>query len=360
MTTRADVTSYVAAVRAELADLEPDVIEELTGGLEADLTELAAESDTALADRVGAPDAYAAELRAAAGLESPHSRRSPLRAVPRRTGANLREAVESATRSLGSHRSWAQLREFLVVLIPAWWVLRAWVAYVLVERLFTGEPYGALPAGLEGWLVLVALVVLSVQLGRESDRSPRWLGRAVLVGNLAALVALPVAANELFDGVYTDFAYASEPTHPGLVLDGSPVTNIYAYGADGEPIYGVQLFTSDGVPLAIGEFDRFEHERRVERVLTPAVDSKGHQRWNVFPLGTARMAGGQPGTEPPDAAPRVPDWAESLRWFAQPREPLVLATTAPPETPAPPSGLPTTSAPALVPTPPPATTPPPG
>jgi hypothetical protein len=35
----------------------------------------------------------------------------------------------------------------------------------------------------------------------------------------------------------------------GTTLNGRPVTNIYAYGADGKPLTGVQLFDQDGAPL---------------------------------------------------------------------------------------------------------------
>lgn len=353
--TNADAAAYVGAVRAELADLEPDVLEELTGGLPADLAELAAESDTPLADRIGAPAAYAAELRAAAGLTAPRSRLGTMRAAPGRIGSQLRAEVEAATSSLEGRRAWAQLRDFLTVLVPAWWVLRAWVAYVLVDRLFTGEPYSAVPARLEGWLVLIALVVLSVQLGREPNR-PAWLGRAVLLGNVVALLALPVAASELGDGAYADFAYASEQSiQPGLALDGAPVSNIYAYDADGEPIYGVQLFTADGVPLAIGEHDRWRYDRRGEHPLAPAISADGQQHWNAYPLGIGTRRGAEPALGEA-AAPRIPDWAGSLQWFALPGDTDDTVSTPSPA-PAPTTEaapIPTTAPPAV-----PSLTPPP-
>ena len=60
-----EVAQFVAAVRAELADLDPEVVEELTGGLEADLTD---SLEAAPGNGFGDPAAYAAELRSAAGL----------------------------------------------------------------------------------------------------------------------------------------------------------------------------------------------------------------------------------------------------------------------------------------------------
>ena len=62
---RPDVAAFVAAVRARLADLTDEEREELLGGLEADLSERLTEGEADLGD----PAAYAAELRAAAGLE---------------------------------------------------------------------------------------------------------------------------------------------------------------------------------------------------------------------------------------------------------------------------------------------------
>ena len=62
------VAAYVSEVRAELADLPAEDVDDLTGGMEADLSELATESGGDLIGRLGTPGLYAAELRAAAGL----------------------------------------------------------------------------------------------------------------------------------------------------------------------------------------------------------------------------------------------------------------------------------------------------
>ncbi len=64
-----DVRASVWAVRAWLADLPADEVEDLTAGMEADLAERAAESGGGtLGALLGEPEAYAAELRSAAGL----------------------------------------------------------------------------------------------------------------------------------------------------------------------------------------------------------------------------------------------------------------------------------------------------
>lgn len=74
-----EVARFVAEVRAALDDLDAEVVEELTGGLEADLTDSLEASRTAgpgfagadeasAATVLGDPVGYAAELRSSAGL----------------------------------------------------------------------------------------------------------------------------------------------------------------------------------------------------------------------------------------------------------------------------------------------------
>ena len=88
---RHDVTAFVAAVRSRLADLTEEEREELLGGLEADLSERLAEGEAELGAGLGDPVAYAAELRAAAGLE----------ARPRDVGRSACRRPEAAARCAG-------------------------------------------------------------------------------------------------------------------------------------------------------------------------------------------------------------------------------------------------------------------
>ena len=122
-----DVRAYVEAVRAWLADLPDEDVDDLTLGMEADLGERAAESGVRLGDLLGEPEAYAAELRAAAGL--------PLRSVPVAGSVSpgwsasvLALTRQAGDRLLGRH-PW--LRD----LQPTWWVLRGLVVgWVLVVK----------------------------------------------------------------------------------------------------------------------------------------------------------------------------------------------------------------------------------
>jgi HAAS len=60
-----DVRTYAAAVRAAMADLGAKARAHLLEDLEGHLAEVAAESDVPLTERLGPPESYAAELRAA-------------------------------------------------------------------------------------------------------------------------------------------------------------------------------------------------------------------------------------------------------------------------------------------------------
>jgi hypothetical protein len=71
MTDTTEVARYAAAVRAALADLPAAERESLVGDLEQHLAEVGAESDVPLDTRLGAPEAYAAELRVAYGAREP-------------------------------------------------------------------------------------------------------------------------------------------------------------------------------------------------------------------------------------------------------------------------------------------------
>ncbi len=98
--THPEVAAFVAAVRRALDDLTPDEIDDLTGGLEADLDDALTDGGaTSGIERFGSPADYAAELRSAAGL--------PPRAA---TGD-------------GARRAWSR---WSARSVPSWW--RGWSA----------------------------------------------------------------------------------------------------------------------------------------------------------------------------------------------------------------------------------------
>ncbi|MGD9959744.1 hypothetical protein [Nocardioides sp.] len=264
--TRPEIVGFVESVRARLAYLEPEVREELTDGLEADLSELVADhgGDRPLGEVLGDPASYADELCAAAGLERSRPTRRGLHGRGVGLWARSAAAVEAGGRRIErevSTRPWVQaLVAFLVALRPAWWVLRAWLAVQLVDR-WSGpdETFEVIPRlglALVGPIVLLAAVVGSVQLGRgawwpatRQGTSRVARGALVAANAFALLVALPLVLDGTDNVAYTSSGGGGRV--PGLVNDGHYVSNIYAFDSDGTSVTGVQLFDQAGRPLSV-------------------------------------------------------------------------------------------------------------
>jgi hypothetical protein len=274
-----EVRAFAAAVRAALSDLPPDELDELTDGLEADLSERAAESGSDLGD----PAAYAEELRAAAGYP-PRSAKShvgdalpDLRTLPRELLHRWRAFVARSAPA-------ASVIAFLVALRPLWWVLRALVIWVIVVAM--------IGAGTNFWPLAVVLVVLSVQLGRGRMLGRAWARWTLRVVSAVAVIATPFVGAWLVNTWNTatwQAAYYEESQNygPGPVLNrnGSPITNIYAYDAAGNPIEQVQLFDQDGNPLNLTDDTGAPwYDAPDGSMLVPSGDVPGRAGWNVFPL----------------------------------------------------------------------------
>jgi hypothetical protein len=299
----AEVTRFAEQVRAELADLSADDLDDLTEGLEADLAESLEEDPTR---DMPDPVAYAAELRTAAGL--------PLRPEPGRgvSGAlrgitsGLRDTGHQVAESLRGHPMTAGMLGFLEAIRPTWWVLRAWVAYWLVAALF-GSEGGFGPTDL-WWLVLLAFIVVSVQLGRGRWRA-KGVPTLVVVGNVFAAVALlPVLASAASGPGSSEMVYVADPEPvAGTTMNGRPVTNVFVYDAEGEPLKDVQLFDQDGAPLvpfrdpdpACVDLECHEDGGLVPQVRRLVT---GEEARNVYPLQMRRMIYDNAGELVPDQA----------------------------------------------------------
>lgn len=318
------VSAYAAAVRSHLRDLSPEQVDDLTDGLEADLVDAledgpalgpddadAGSRPIDLTHRFGPAADYAAELRAAAGLApvaAPTQRFRQVLAERRRARRErVRARFDRWTRPVTSHRSWPAVRSFVASLEPAWWLLRAWVWFVVVAWLLqvvlgTGQVF--VPEGLATWLLLLALVVLSVNLGRGTFAVPARARRALRVASVgAAVLALPLLLG-LADRVesyaagwgYTEVVrYEQTPVADGVWVDGMQVSNLFVYDADGEPLTGVQVVDDRGRPvrtIADGWEEDEWHLPGVEEPwrFVPAVTADGRPRWNVYPLRGAPVA----------------------------------------------------------------------
>lgn len=281
------VAEFASAVRAALADLAPDEIDDLTDGLEADLTDRLSETDAA---DLGDPHAYAEELRAAAGL--------PHRAAPRAGFAAelaaLRHApniVATAFREFGAaHPFLGRVRDFLVSLRPLWWVFRAAVVTALIVNV-TRPGWWTPINGLTVLLGIAALVV-SVQFGRGRWLPFAWMRGLLLVVNVILVICTPFMVAGVATAVNNSWysaTYANEPSdlsRSGLLENGNQVANIFAYDAQGNPLTDVQLFDQDGKPLNIaGDPSAAFSDLQGNGMLTvPDAEVPGRLGWNVFPL----------------------------------------------------------------------------
>lgn len=275
-----EVATFAAAVRAALVDLPPDDLDELTDGLEADLTERAADAGEDLGD----PVAYAEELRAAAGYP-PRSARSHLGD----TLPNLRTLPQELRRRwdalVARHSLIAGAVGFLVSLRPVWWVFRGAAAYALLAT-FLGIN------GHQWWLIGAVFVVLSVQSGRGRMRDRgwvRWLTRAVsAIVIVAAPFMLGWVLNAWNNAMYPAYS-GGEVWYPqSLNVGGAQIDNIYAYDAAGEPIEQVQLFDQNGNPLNLTtDTNAAFWGTQDGAMVVPSGDVPGRAGWNVYPLAHA-------------------------------------------------------------------------
>jgi hypothetical protein len=280
-----EIVTFAQGVRAALADLPADEVDDLTEGLEADLAEAYAED---LQRELPDPAAYAAELRLAAGL--------PVRSKVKQgllsgLGDGLRDTKRDIGIAIRRNPALAGIADFLVTLRPAWWIVRAWVAYEAFA-LLGGSRDAFVPTEFFLWLVLAAFVVISVQWGRGHWRF-RGLGPIVIFGNVvAALLLIPMISAA--DSSGADVYYGNEgygPPPAGTSIDGEQVSNIFAFDAKGNPLKGVQLFDQRGRPLNVGDDTRgpeCDAACEFDIVRLPSVLDNGRVAWNVFPLTEAR------------------------------------------------------------------------
>jgi hypothetical protein len=287
-TIEGDVARYASAVRAAFADLPGPDRELLLEDLEDHLQEVAAEAGGPLAERLGRPDAYAAELRASAGLPAPGA---PGR---RQGGSWLRETwgAQQAGRLwqvVSTHPAGRAVLEFLPELRPAWWVLRGYLAVqaACVALSFLDANLGGLsfpiprPFGSRvlGLLAVAAAVAASVALGRRGTRRRGLvvLGNAGL-GLFAVLMLLELGAGEAYDDQYhPEYVTVSTEPAPGLRADGKEISNIFPFDADGKPLRDVYLVDQDGDPVAATRQDTPELEARL------LIDGDGNEVANRYP-----------------------------------------------------------------------------
>jgi hypothetical protein len=271
---------YVAEVGLALADLPDEERDELLEDVGLHVGEVEREGADDLVARLGPPDAFAAELRAAAGL--------PPRPAP--APVPLRAVLTRHLERIGNRLRWVgDLRD----LAPAWWVARAYVGVTVVAAV-VGDGWSStrpwLPSiGSDAFSValLLAAVVASVALGRYTRSAPLGgFARAVLLAaNGAGMIAVFAVAGHFDDALHREqkqsaalaaYQPSSRTFAPGsLLVSGRQVLNIYPVDRSGKPLTDVRLYTDYGEPidLRLGE----DPTRRLP------VDDLGHPVYNAFP-----------------------------------------------------------------------------
>jgi hypothetical protein len=293
-----DVEEYLAAVRESLADLPAAERDDLLAEVEASLADAAADTGRPVAATLGAAEDFAAELRAAAGLQAPPPTPRAKADLGRRVRAFLRRGV-------------APLRSLATELAPIWWFARGYVAvgalaYALDSEWstrFAGLPLLGSPQ--LGAAAVALAVVVSVFVGAWTRRHGSPLPRLALAVNVAlAFAAVPVALAVTDTSAYdalVERAYAPSPTpvvpQTGLRYDGEPVRNVYPFSREGRLLHDVLLYDHRGRPLNIASSRALDPNRRF------VVTNGNRELFNVFPIRyfeprTRRVAR-------PNAAPRI-------------------------------------------------------
>ena len=177
-----EIQPYLDHLEERVAHLPPEQQAELLDDLRSHLTEiLSDDSGTSLADRIGAPESYVAELAASLGLDEAPSGPRAMRAVI--------SALSDRLASLRRRDSWPEMRWAL-------WTLRGTAIALFLTW------YGLFPSDHNDWwfripafALIAALIWGSVRVGSLGSRSRYWkrLSWALTAGGLIAAVSL--AAN---------------------------------------------------------------------------------------------------------------------------------------------------------------------
>ena len=168
------IHGFAEAVRAQLADLPADEVDDLVEGLVGDLSDQAADHGGQI--ELGDPAAYAQELRDAAGLPE----RGPITTARTPWHERLAGSAGRLVGRIRASRTGAEILAVLTALRPLWWLARGFGMFAVVSVLLGYGIWTMLTQGWPGtrllaWILLLLLTVLSVQWGRG-----RWLPRNAL------------------------------------------------------------------------------------------------------------------------------------------------------------------------------------
>lgn len=251
-TTQDEITEYVRAVREALPE---STGHELLEDLPEHLAEVLAEGTGTLVERLGTPEAYAAELLSTAGYVGGFPDAPP--AAPGKLaelGAAVMEKLRAADVRVGPVLGYARASEFLLLLRPAWWVLRGYLVAMLVAwALNDGGAVGLLPR--VGGSAIVAIVLLaagiyaSIWFGRRTATGLAKGPRYALYAGTTVLVLIAIGAFFNADSTTLNESYQT------VNYDNNPygdVQDVYVYDQQGRLVPNARIFDQDGQPIRMG------------------------------------------------------------------------------------------------------------
>lgn len=270
---REDVESYVEAVGRRLADLPDEERADLLDELREHATSITREDDVVdLVRRLGTPDAYAAELRAAAGLPEPG-----------RSGIGM--WFRGLAARVAASRWWPVIGRLARDMTPVAWAVRGaiavWLVLLMLGDLGSTTRLLLLGAGaLVGWWA-------GPRVRQWSQRSRVRLWARRLVDVAVAVLAVLICFDGLTGGWRQVESYQSEITVDSTYLsaNGMPVAQVVPVGADGKPV-PVALFDQDGLPIVPADptGGAFCADAASYPVAIPYRDASGQVLPNVYPL----------------------------------------------------------------------------
>ncbi|MGX6602690.1 HAAS signaling domain-containing protein [Micromonosporaceae bacterium Da 78-11] len=257
-----EVGTYMAGVRAALTGLPEATRDELLEDLPEHLAEVRAEGTGTLVERLGTPEAYAAELRATAGIVGSFPDPPPSGWSFDLFQANLRETRDNILRLLGRADvkvgpviGYAKASEFLALLRPAWWVLRGYLAAMVLAFMLNDDSsnMGLLPriggSDLVALILLAGAVIGSILLGKRSSALVKWQKYALWSGTAVLILFawggfLTADSNNRHPGYADVGSYDTNPY--------SNVSDVFVYDSQNNLVLNARLYDQDGSPIEMG------------------------------------------------------------------------------------------------------------
>lgn len=237
-----EVRAYIDAVEAGFADLSQRDRDDLLQDLEEHLTEVSIEGEGSLEERLGAPSAYAAELRRSAGLS------------PRPDGRPEAPVAWSRIAEAFPVRRWlSDYRRKRRPSGPGWWILRSvliGMGAFVADGGTTNIPFPrAGDSRLGGFVVMVVMAWVSVTLGRRAIGARVWRVVSSAVTIVAILYGVYLTQTIQTQGgdlqTYKRLLTVQQLRH----ANGYPILDICPYGTDGALLKGVRLLDPGQRPI---------------------------------------------------------------------------------------------------------------